>query len=200
MFGIQKVILFSGDEMKIETTDLPGVLLITPQVFADSRGFFQESFNKARFDKFGISNDFIQDNHSFSLQKGTIRGFHFQTNPKAQSKLVRCVKGSILDVVVDIQPSSKNFRKYIAVELSDSNFRQIYVPKGYAHAFCTLMDDVHVCYKVDEYYSVENNAGILWNDPEINFSWPTQKPILSDQDQKWPKLADFLKSEKGLNR
>lgn len=166
------------------------VKVIKPRVFSDDRGFFQESYNLKNFEKLGIKNNFIQDNHSFSKIKGTIRGLHFQTAPMAQAKVVRVTKGSALDVVVDIRPDSKTFGKYRTVELNENNHLQVMIPVGFAHGFCTLEDDTHFCYKVDEYYSGEHNAGILWNCPEINIEWPTENPILSEQDLNWKKLSE----------
>ena len=174
--------------LKIIETDFPEVKVIVPDVFLDARGFFQESYTLNKFKSIGINQVFVQDNHSFSKKQGTIRGLHFQTTPMAQSKLVRVVQGSILDVVVDIRKDSPNFKKYITVEISSENSKQILIPKGFAHGFCTLTDDCHVVYKVDEYYSHENNAGIIWNDSEIGISWPTEATILSDQDVKWPSF------------
>lgn len=166
------------------------VKVVQPIVHGDDRGFFQESFNQKSFEKLGIQYNFVQDNHSFSKRKGTIRGLHFQTSPMAQAKLVRVVKGGALDIIVDIRPNSKTFGKYHTVEITDSNHLQVMVPVGFAHGFCTLEDDTHFCYKVDQYYSTENNAGIAWNCPEINVLWPTENPILSQQDLKWKKLSE----------
>ncbi len=179
--------------MKVVELDFPEVKLITPQVFQDNRGFFQESFNYKRMKEHGLDFQFVQDNHSFSVEKGTIRALHFQTHPMQQSKLVRVVKGSVLDVVVDIRKESKNFGRFITVELSDQNHHQILIPKGFAHGFCTLEANCHVIYKVDEYYSPTHNQGIIWNDPTINILWPTKNPVLSKQDEKWPTLREVIK-------
>ncbi|MEK6623772.1 MAG: dTDP-4-dehydrorhamnose 3,5-epimerase [Bdellovibrionota bacterium] len=179
--------------MKVIATDFPEIKVIVPQVFQDNRGFFQESFNLRRMQESGLNYQFVQDNHSFSVQKYTIRALHFQTHPMAQAKLVRVVKGSVLDVVVDIRRESKNFGKFITFELSDQNHYQILIPKGFAHGFCTLMEDCHVIYKVDEYYSPAHNQGIIWNDPTINIPWPTTNPVLSKQDEKWQMLHEVLK-------
>lgn len=166
------------------------VKVVKPLVHADDRGFFQESFNQRNFQKVGISYSFVQDNHSFSKHKGTIRGLHFQTSPMAQAKLVRVVKGAALDVIVDIRPGSATFGKYHAIEISDQNHFQVMIPTGFAHGFCTLTDDTHFCYKVDQYYSPENNAGIIFNCPEINIAWPIDSPVLSAQDLKWKTLSE----------
>ena len=160
------------------------VKVFKASVFGDDRGFFQESYNLKRFHDFGITADFIQDNHSYSAKKGTIRGLHFQTDPMDQAKLVRVVKGSALDIIVDIRKDSPTFGKYEEFEINDKNQVQIFIPRGFAHGFCTLEDDTHFCYKVDNYYSPENNAGIIWNDPEIGINWlPAGEPILSEQDK-----------------
>lgn len=179
--------------MLIEKTIFDDVYIFTPKVFADPRGFFVETYNYNRVcEMIGWSQNFIQDNHSFSAQKGTIRGLHYQSVPCAQSKIIRVVKGAILDVVVDIRKDSRTFGKFITAELSESNFKQIFIPKGFAHGFCTLTEDVHVCYKVDDYYSVENNRGVIWNDPDLNIPWPTNSPHLSSQDLKWPTLRGIV--------
>jgi dTDP-4-dehydrorhamnose 3,5-epimerase len=164
------------------------VKAILPQVFSDNRGFFQESYTKNKFHSVGIDADFIQDNHSFSKEKGTIRGLHFQKDPMPQAKLVRVTRGAVMDYFVDIRPGSKTFGQYEKIELSSENKIQLFIPKGFAHGFCTLTDDCDFCYKVDQYYSHEHNAGIIWNDPEINIKWPTRNPILSEQDLKWGSL------------
>ena len=176
--------------VKITETSLPGVLLIEPKVFGDHRGFFMESYNKKLFAEYGLDFDFIQDNHSLSQQAGTIRGLHYQLNPKAQTKLVRVTRGAIYDVVVDIRKGSPTFGKWQGFILSADNKRQLLVPKGFAHGFCTLVENTEVQYKVDEYYSPEHDRGILWNDPVLGIDWPTTNPILSDKDTKHPLLAD----------
>ncbi|RLQ05540.1 dTDP-4-dehydrorhamnose 3,5-epimerase [Geobacillus stearothermophilus] len=176
--------------VKITETSLPGVLLIEPKVFGDHRGFFMESYNKKLFVEYGLDFDFIQDNHSLSQQAGTIRGLHYQLNPKAQTKLVRVTRGAIYDVVVDIRKGSPTFGKWQGFILSADNKRQLLVPKGFAHGFCTLVENTEVQYKVDEYYSPEHDRGILWNDPALGIDWPTSNPILSDKDTKHPLLAD----------
>ena len=141
--------------------------------------------------KAGIEVKFVQDNQSFSASKGTLRGLHYQLNPKAQTKLVRCTKGSIFDVAVDIRKGSPTYGKWFGIELSAENKKQLLVPKGFAHAFMTLTDDVEVQYKVDEIYSPENDRGIIWNDPAIGIEWPIDiTPILSEKDEKAPLLRD----------
>lgn len=176
--------------MKIDKTKLEGVLIITPNVFGDHRGWFSETYNKEKFNASGIHYDFIQDNHSLSSQMGTLRGIHFQQNPKAQTKLVRCTRGKILDVAVDLRKDSPTYKEWVAVELSQDNHKQLLVPKGFGHAFFTLTNDVEVQYKVDELYSPENDRSIRWNDPELNIEWPEITPVLSEKDEKAPLLKD----------
>lgn len=176
--------------MKIIDTKLDGVKIIEPKVFEDNRGFFMESFNQQTFFDHGLRFDFIQDNHSLSVDKDVIRGLHYQSDPKAQTKLVRVITGAIYDVAVDIRKSSPTFGQWVGVRLSAENHRMLLVPKGFAHGFCTIMENTHVQYKVDEYYSPENDKGILWNDPELAIDWPTSNPILSDKDAKQPLLKN----------
>ena len=176
--------------MNIVKTDVEDVLIIEPKVFGDHRGWFTETYSKEKFNELGVHIDFIQDNHSFSAQKGTLRGLHFQLNPKAQTKLVRCTKGKILDVAVDIRDGSPTYKKWVAVELTEENKKQLLIPKGFAHGFLTLTDDVEVQYKVDEYYSPENDRSIRYDDPEIGVDWGIEDPILSEKDLNAPLLKD----------
>lgn len=176
--------------MKIIKTDIEDVVIIEPKVFGDHRGWFTETYSKEKFREFDINIDFIQDNHSLSAQKGTLRGLHFQLNPKAQTKLVRCTKGKILDVAVDIREGSPTYKKWVAVELTEENKKQLLVPKGFAHGFITLTDNVEVQYKVDEYYSPENDRSIRYDDPEIGVDWGIEDPILSEKDLNAPLLKD----------
>ena len=176
--------------MKLIKTKIDGVLIVEPKVFGDHRGWFMETYSKKVFEELGILIDFVQDNHSFSAQKGTLRGLHFQKEPKAQSKLVRCTKGSILDVAVDIRKGSPTYKDWVAVELSEENKKQLFIPKGFAHGFLTLTDDVEVQYKVDEYYSPENDCSIRYNDPELAVEWNWENPVLSDKDLNAPLLKD----------
>lgn len=176
--------------MKIINTDIKDVIIIEPKVFGDKRGWFTETYSKEKFKNLGVDIDFIQDNHSFSSEKGTLRGLHFQLNPKSQSKLVRCTKGSMLDIVVDLRFGSPTYKKWIAVELTEENKKQLLVPKGFAHGFVTLTEDVEVQYKVDEYYSPENDRSIRYDDPEIGIDWEVTNPILSDKDLNAPLLKD----------
>lgn len=177
--------------MNIIKTKLAGVFIIEPSVFGDHRGWFTESYNKEIFEKAGLNLEFVQDNHSFSAKKGTLRGLHYQLTPKAQTKLVRCTKGSIYDVAVDIRKDSATYGQWFGIELTAENKKQLLVPKGFAHAFMTLTDDVEVQYKVDELYSPENDRGIIWNDPDIGIDWPMDvTPVLSTKDEKAPLLKD----------
>ncbi|WP_248928722.1 dTDP-4-dehydrorhamnose 3,5-epimerase [Paenibacillus hamazuiensis] len=177
--------------MNIIETSLPGVLIIEPKVHQDNRGFFMESYSQKEFDKNKLNYNFVQDNHSLSVELGVLRGLHYQLNPKAQTKLVRCISGSIYDVVVDIRKNSATFGCWFGIELSAINKRQLLVPKGFAHGFCTLEKNTEVVYKVDEYYDPQMDRGIYWNDPDIGISWPLNyPPILSEKDSKLPRLME----------
>lgn len=176
--------------MQVTDTTLPGVLIIEPKVFGDYRGWFTETYSAVSMAEKGIDTVFVQDNQSFSKEKGTLRGLHFQNHPKAQTKLVRCTKGRILDVAVDIRKGSPTYKKWVAVELTADNFKQLYIPKGFAHAFVTLTDDVEVQYKVDEYYAPDCDRGIRYNDPDIAVEWGDIVPVLSGKDQNSPFLKD----------
>ena len=176
--------------MKIIKTEIEDVLIIEPKVFGDHRGWFTETYSKAKFQELGIEAELVQDNHSMSAQKGTLRGLHFQTNPKAQTKLVRCTKGKILDVAVDLRKGSSTYKKWVGVELSEDNKKQLFIPKGFAHGFLTLTDNVEVQYKVDEYYAPECDRSIRFDDPEIVVDWGIEDPILSEKDLKAPLLKN----------
>jgi len=176
--------------MKVISTKLQGVQIIDPAVHGDNRGFFMESYNSAVFHEYNMDYTFVQDNHSLSVEVGVIRGLHYQLNPKAQAKLVRVVAGAIYDVVVDIRRKSPTFGQWVGVHLSAENKRQLLIPKGFAHGFCTTAPNTEVLYKVDELYSPEHDRGILWNDPALGIDWPTDQPILSDKDTKHPLLRD----------
>ncbi|WP_328800984.1 dTDP-4-dehydrorhamnose 3,5-epimerase [Paenibacillus sp. LX16] len=176
--------------MKVIPLKLKGAKIIEPVVHGDHRGFFMEGYNEQIMKDNGINHSFIQDNQSLSVETGVIRGLHYQLNPKAQTKLIRVLSGAIYDVIVDIRKSSPTFGQWIGVILSEHNRRQLLVPKGFAHGFCTLVPNTQVLYKVDEYYSPENDRGILWNDSALGIDWPTSQAILSEKDQKHPVLAD----------
>ncbi|MEK3887716.1 dTDP-4-dehydrorhamnose 3,5-epimerase [Bacillus sp. FSL K6-3431] len=183
--------------MKIIPTTFDEVLLVELTTHTDDRGYFIELFNKNLFAMHGIGRTFIQDNHSFSHQSGTIRGLHYQLNPKAQSKLVRVMKGAIYDVVVDIRTDSETIGKWESFLLTEDNHRQLFVPKGFAHGFCTLVRDTEVQYKVDEYYSREHERGIRWNTSELHIDWPMTNPILSAKDKKLPDFSEVEKMSIG---
>lgn len=177
--------------MKFTKTHLLGVVIVEPTVYGDHRGWFMETYSDDKFKEGGLNLNFVQDNQSFSAAKGTLRGLHYQLSPKSQTKLVRCTKGAIFDVAVDIRKNSPSFGEWFGIELTEENKKQLLVPKGFAHAFITLTDNVEVQYKVDELYSPENDRGIIWNDPEIGIEWPIDiTPILSEKDQKAPLLKD----------
>jgi dTDP-4-dehydrorhamnose 3,5-epimerase len=176
--------------MKVTTTKLHGLKLIDPAVFGDHRGFFMESYSSRLYADKGIDCVFIQDNHSLSAEAGVLRGLHYQLNPKAQSKLVRVTAGAIYDVVVDIRQGSPTFGQWEGFILSASNKRQLFIPQGFAHGFCTLVPQTELLYKVDEFYSPEHDRGIAWNDPALAIDWPLLQPVLSDKDAKQPVLVD----------
>lgn len=179
--------------MKFLKTDIPGVIIIEPAVFSDNRGYFFESFNKKNFeDNIGKIN-FAQDNESKS-SKGVLRGLHFQAPPFAQAKLVRCIKGSVLDVAVDIRKGSPTYGKYVSIELSEDNKKQLYIPRGFAHGYSVLSDSAIFAYKVDNNYAPECDAGILWNDPVLNIQWGVNNCdiLISKKDSK---LSSFLELE-----
>ncbi|MCM3729753.1 dTDP-4-dehydrorhamnose 3,5-epimerase [Neobacillus cucumis] len=178
--------------MKITETSLPGVKIIEPIVYGDHRGWFMETYSDHWFKKAGISICFLQDNHSFSASKGTLRGLHYQLKPKAQAKLVRCTSGAIFDVAVDIQKGSPTFGKWFGIELSAENKKQLFIPSGFAHGFLTLTDNTEVQYKVDQFYAPEFDRGIIWNDPAIGIEWPLDgPPVLSKKDQNSPCLSEM---------
>ena len=176
--------------MNFTETHLPGVILIEPRVFGDSRGFFMETYNAAKFRELGIDATFVQDNHSRSA-RGVVRGLHFQ-EPNAQGKLVRCPRGSLFDVAVDVRRGSPSFGKWVGIELSEENKRMLWVPPGFAHGFCALTDDAELVYKTTEIYRPEFDRAILWNDPEIGIEWPITDPSLSAKDTAAPLLRDAV--------
>lgn len=177
--------------MEFIPSDLDGVVLVKPDVHKDPRGFFLESYSQDRFADHGISAVFVQDNHSRSVQKGVLRGLHFQVPPFSQNKLIRVTRGAVWDVVVDLRTSSPTFGKWRSFDLSAGNFHQLYVPAGFAHGFCTLEENTEVQYKVDRRYSPAHDAGIRWNDPALAIAWPVRKPLLSAKDAALPCCKDF---------
>lgn len=172
-------------------TAIADVKILKPQVFGDNRGWFMESWSKKKMEDAGLFYDFVQDNQSFSSVKGTIRGIHFQYGEAAQAKLVRCVKGAVLDVAVDLRKDSPTYKKYVAVELSAENFTQLLIPRGCGHGFLTLTDEVEFVYKEDNLYAPTEDRNIIWNDPDIGIDWGIDNPILSEKDAKAPKLSDI---------
>ena len=176
--------------LSVEKTPLEGLLILTPRRFGDARGFFSESWNAQTMADAGIDLAFVQDNHSLSARKGTLRGLHFQTPPMAQDKLVRCGRGALFDVAVDIRSGSPTYGQWFGVELSAENGRQLLVPIGFAHGFVTLNDDTEICYKCTAPYAPECDAGIAWNDSAIAVEWGVSDPVLSNKDAQAGVLAD----------
>ena len=195
--------------MKVIETKIPGVLIVETDVFGDHRGYFTETYSKPKYEKLGITVDFVQDNMSFSAQKGTLRGLHWQNPPYAQSKLVSCTKGKVIDVAVDIRKGSPTFGEWVSVELSAENHRQFFIPQGFAHGFLVLSDMAEFCYKCTDFYHPGDEGGLAWNDPEIGVEWPQlvgeykgnasaegyhledgTALNLSDKDQLWVGLKD----------
>jgi len=175
--------------MKVEKTKLDGVLLVTPQVFGDDRGFFMETYNREKALESGLPGEFVQDNHSKS-SKGVLRGLHYQS-PNWQGKLVRTVQGEIYDVAVDIRAGSPSFGEWVGVYLNDENKQQLYVPPGYAHGFCVTSDTAEVVYKCTALYEPSEEGSVLWNDPDIGINWPVENPSLSEKDRDAQRLADL---------
>ena len=174
--------------MQVQRLAIPDVLLLTPRVFEDERGFFYESFNQKVFDEaVGRKVTFVQDNHSKSA-KGVLRGLHYQLPPKAQGKLVRVVRGAVFDVAVDIRRESPTFGKWVSAELSEENRAQLWIPEGFAHGFLALQEGTEVLYKATDLYAPECEGGLIWNDPVLSIAWPTISPSLSVRDQRWMPL------------
>lgn len=177
--------------MKVTETKLAGVVILTPEVFGDHRGFFMESWSKRKMEEAGLQYDFVQDNHSSSTIKGTLRGIHFQQGEWSQAKLVRCTRGAVLDVAVDLRKSSPTYTQWVGVELSEKNKQQLLIPRGFGHGFVTLTDDVEFMYKADNYYAPQADGGIRWNDPDVGVDWGITEPILSDKDTKNPFFKEI---------
>jgi dTDP-4-dehydrorhamnose 3,5-epimerase len=179
--------------MQLASLSIPDVKLLTTERFADDRGFFCESYNKRALHAVGIVIDFVQDNHSFSKFAGTVRGLHFQVPPFEQDKLVRVLRGRILDVAVDIRRGSPTFGQYVAAELTAEAWNQMFIPKGFAHAYCTLENATEVLYKTSNYYAPGHESGVLWNDADLQINWPydENEAILSDKDRQLPQLRDL---------
>jgi dTDP-4-dehydrorhamnose 3,5-epimerase len=178
--------------MKVERLAIPDVILLTPPRFGDARGFFSETYNAHRFAEAGVEAHFVQDNQSLSARQGTLRGLHCQIEPNVQGKLVRCVKGAIWDVAVDIRHGSASYGRHVAAVLSAENWSQLWVPGGFLHGFCTLEPDTEVIYKVTAPYDRGAERGVIWNDPDLNIPWPVTpgEAVLSEKDTALPRLAE----------
>lgn len=176
--------------MKVHTTELPGVLVIEPRVFSDSRGFFLETFHRERYREAGIGEEFVQDNHSGS-RRGTLRGLHYQRR-KPQGKLFWVVRGEVFDVVVDLRRGAASFACHVSVTLSAESRRQLYVPPGFAHGFCVTSEFAEVAYKCTAFYDPADDAGVRWNDRQLAIAWPTGEPLLSEKDAALPLLSDAM--------
>jgi len=180
--------------MEVVNTEIPDVKIIQPKKFGDHRGFFSEAYNKRLFSEHGIGLDFVQDNHSLSGARGTIRGLHYQTPPYAQDKLIRVVRGAIFDVAVDLRKDSPTFGKHVSAVVNLEEWNQILVPIGFAHGFCTLEPNTEVIYKVTNYYAPDHDKGLLWNDPELGIEWPVSasEATLSNKDRQQPRFSELL--------
>ncbi len=182
-----------GGRVNVIETEIPDVKVLTPERFGDDRGFFSETYSHRTLAEAGLDLDFVQDNDSLSAEPGTVRGLHFQIPPFAQHKLVRVVRGAILDVAVDLRRGSTTRGQHVAVRISAEDWNQVLVPVGFAHGFCTLEPNTHVVYKVTSPYSPEHDKGLLWNDPALGIQWPVSagEAVLSERDTKWPRLAEL---------
>lgn len=183
----------ASPSLRVMATEIADVKLIVPRIHRDHRGFFSETYNKASLTALGDNLDFVQDNHSLSVERGVVRGLHFQIPPFAQDKLVRVIRGSVYDVAVDIRRGSPTYGKHVARVISAEDWNQFLVPVGFAHGFCTLEANTEVIYKVTNYYSPEHDRGVLWNDPDLGIVWPIieAEAILSDKDKKQPRLKEL---------
>jgi dTDP-4-dehydrorhamnose 3,5-epimerase len=176
--------------IKITELGLPGVKMLEPVYFEDFRGYYCETYSSRTLAQYGIETVFRQDNHALSVKAGIIRGIHFQLNPKAQVKLVRCTRGRVMDFAVDLRRDSPTFKKWVKAELSEENRRQMWIPAGFGHAYITLTETSEVLYKVDEWYYPEYDRAIAWDDPDIGIDWGTVSPVVSEKDARAPKLKD----------
>ena len=184
--------------MMLIETKLKDCYILEPDIFGDNRGWFSESYNKKVFEDLGLNYDFVQDNESFSAKKGVLRGLHFQNEPYTQAKIVRCTRGAVYDVAVDIRHDSPTYGMWVGVELSEENGRQLLIPRGFLHGFQTLTDNVKFAYKCDNYYNKESDGGVMYNDPDIGVIWPIEDPILSEKDKHHPKLRELVKERGNL--
>ncbi len=176
--------------MNVDKTDFEGLLIITPQIFKDKRGYFFETYHLKRYTKSGVVSRFVQDNESMSMV-GTIRGMHLQTGNFAQGKLVRVVRGKIFDVAVDLRLNSPTFGKYFSIELDDIEYKQLFIPPGFAHGFAALEDNTILNYKCTEYYNPESEITLLWDDPTVGIKWPIDNPVISDKDRQGKTLNEI---------
>ncbi len=181
--------------MTILPTQIDGLIFLEPQVFKDERGFFMESYNRPRYEEAGIHGEFVQDNHSLS-RRGTVRGLHYQTSP-GQAKILRCTRGKVWDVAVDIRPGSPTFGKWEAFTLDTETNRQIFIPVGFAHGFCVLSDIAEVQYKCTSVYNPKTETGIAWNDPDIAVEWPVENPVISARDHGNESFREYAARVKG---
>ena len=179
--------------MKLEALKIPDVQLIVPKIHSDDRGFFSETYNARAMKESGIDGEFVQDNQSMSVDKGVVRGLHFQSHPNPQAKLVRVLRGSVFDVAVDIRKGSPTFGQHVSATLTGDNWKQIWIPVGFAHGFCTLEPNTEVLYKVTGFYAPDCDFGLAWDDPELGIEWPIapDEVILSDKDRRHPRLAEL---------
>ena len=179
--------------LQVMATEIADVKLIVPRIQRDHRGFFSETYNKVGLAELGANLDFVQDNHSLSVERGVVRGLHFQIPPYAQDKLVRVIRGSVFDVAVDIRRESPTYGKHVARVISVADWNQLLVPAGFAHGFCTLEPNTEVIYKVTNYYSLEHDRGLLWKDPHLGIAWPVgeTEAILSEKDRVLPRFSDL---------
>jgi dTDP-4-dehydrorhamnose 3,5-epimerase len=185
--------------LEIKERGIKGVFEITLSPHKDPRGFFMRTYDIQEFKQSGINQEWVQENHSMSEEKGIIRGLHFQFPPFSETKLVRCIAGAVLDVFVDLRRGSETFGQWDIIELSAESKKMIFIPRGFAHGFCTLTDNSEVLYKVDNFYSKEHECGIIWNDPQLNISWPFKNPILSDKDKMNYTFSAFVKKYKYID-
>ncbi|MFP5257643.1 MAG: dTDP-4-dehydrorhamnose 3,5-epimerase [Acidobacteriota bacterium] len=176
--------------MEVSQTGIPGLVVVRPKVFGDHRGFFLETYSRQAYAEAGLDYDFVQDNHARSGPRGVLRGLHFQLPPATQAKLVWVTRGAVYDVVVDLRVGSPTYKKWFGIELSETNFQRLMVPRGFAHGYVTLTEDAEFMYKVDAPYAPAMDAGIAWNDPDIGVVWPVTDPVLSAKDAAQPRLAE----------
>lgn len=178
--------------MRIEHTAIDGVLLIHPVKHGDARGFLSETFRESALREAGVAHGWAQENHSFSARQGTLRGLHFQRPPHAQAKLIRVLRGAILDVALDLRAGSPTYGRHVAAELSTENWAQFYVPVGFAHGFVTLTEDTEVLYRMSAPYAPAAEGGLAWDDPDLAIAWPAGEKTLNDRDRAWPRLKEFV--------